>query len=256
MDNGQTAAFSLGSGADSVLLIHGFTGSPWEMRPLGEALAQGGFHVHCPRLPGHGSTPEAMLSAGHGDWLLAMEEAFSSLGDARRIFVAGLSVGALLSLMIASRHPARVAGLALLAPALRFRTREMWLVHKLRGTPVLDLFKPWITKSAIDVEDPDVSATAPVLRAFPSTRLRDVFALQAMTRDVLGDVRAPTLIAIARHDHVVDPRVGEELARSLVRAHPIRQLMLERGYHQIPRDLSGELVAREVCDFFTQLKPR
>lgn len=255
MEVEQTAAFSLGTGPDAVLLIHGFTGSPWEMRPLGEALAGRGLHVYCPRLPGHGTTPEAMLGAGHEDWLAGMEEALVSLSHHRRVFVSGLSVGALLALILAARHPTRISALGLLAPALRFRKPEMWLAHRLRNTPVLDLLVPWVTKNSVDLEDPHLRNLAPVLPAFPSTRLRDVWALQQQARAALADVRCPVFIAVARHDHVVDASVGEELARGLVHAHPLQQLLVEEGFHQIPRDRGGPKVSRELGDFFHRLAP-
>lgn len=252
MDSSQTAAFSLGEGSEAVLLVHGFTGSPWEMRPLGDALAERGFFVHCPRLPGHGTTPEAMLGAGHEDWLLAATDAFQGLTSHRRVFVAGLSMGALLALSIAARHPGKVSGLALLAPALRFRGLDLKLAHALRHTPALELARPWLTKGSVDVEDAKAKAEAPVLHAFPSTRLQDLFRLQDLAREALPRVLAPTLIAVARHDHVVDPRASEEIARGLTRAHPVRQVVLERGFHQIPRDRDGAHAAREVGDFFTR----
>src|SRR2546427_411191 len=49
-------AFSLpGSRPLGCLLVHGFTGTPEEMRPLGEALAARGFPVYAVRLAGHGT---------------------------------------------------------------------------------------------------------------------------------------------------------------------------------------------------------
>ena len=97
MDEAQTAPFALGEGTEACLLLHGFTGSPWEMRPLGEALAARGYHVRCPLLPGHGGTPEALVHVGERDWQEAVEaEATRALAGHRRLYVAGLSVGALL----------------------------------------------------------------------------------------------------------------------------------------------------------------
>ena len=72
VDASSTAPFRLEPGNQhharaAVLLLHGFTGSPWEVRPLGESLAARGFHVLAPQLPGHGTTPEAMLYVTHVD---------------------------------------------------------------------------------------------------------------------------------------------------------------------------------------------
>ena len=45
-----------GSNRKAVLLIHGYTGTPSEMLPLGNYLNQLGYTVLCRRLPGHGTS--------------------------------------------------------------------------------------------------------------------------------------------------------------------------------------------------------
>src|SRR5687768_7646312 len=117
MDPEKTAPFELGRGEDACLLLHGFTGSPWDVRPLGEALAARGLYVRAIQLPGHGSTPEALLQVTRQDWLRAAAQALLSLREYRRTFVVGLSMGALLALRLAVDYRERVHGLALVAPA-------------------------------------------------------------------------------------------------------------------------------------------
>src|SRR5215468_6389272 len=121
LDEGKTAPFELPGDRGACLLLHGFTGSPWDVRPLGEALAQRGYRVRAIRLPGHGTTPEAMAGVSHRDWEAAAESALLSLSGARHTFIAGLSVGALLAVLLAARYPERITGLALIAPALRLK---------------------------------------------------------------------------------------------------------------------------------------
>src|SRR4029450_3115001 len=99
----KTAPFELGRGEDACLLLHGFTGSPWDVRPLGERLAARGLYVRAIRLPGHGSTPLPSAQASHRDWEQAAEDALLSLSTSRHVFVAGLSVGALLAVVLAAR---------------------------------------------------------------------------------------------------------------------------------------------------------
>src|SRR5215831_10767847 len=101
MDPNKTSAFDLGEGERACLLLHGFTGSPWDVRPLGERLAARGMFVRAIRLPGHGSTPAAMAAVSHRDWEQATEDALRSLSSYRNVFVAGLSVGALLAVLLA-----------------------------------------------------------------------------------------------------------------------------------------------------------
>lgn len=249
MDPRKTAPFELGWGEDACLLLHGFTGSPWDLRPLGEALAARGLRVLAPRLPGHGTTPEALLAVTHQDWRAAAEEALASLQGHRRVFVAGLSMGALLALGLAARHPDAVHALALVAPAVRFRGPRMALIRQLSRTPLLAWAKPWAEKSSTDISDPVALAEAPVLPAFPVARLRDLCALQDTAVREVSRVRCPTLIAVAEQDHVVDPEGGRWLARQLTGAPTVRLVSFREGFHIIPRDISGPLLASEVGHF-------
>jgi carboxylesterase len=255
MDPEKTAPFELGAGQDACLLLHGFTGSPWDLRPLGEALAARGYYVRVIRLPGHGSTPEALAQVSHHDWEQAAEDALHSLARFRHLYVAGLSMGALLGLLLAARHPDRVHGLALLAPALRFRRLALRLITRLRLFSLVELLQPFIHKARTDIEDPAALAAAPVLPAFPSARLHDVSALQQKALEALPRVRAPALIAMAIQDHVVTLEGGRELARRLTAAPLVRFLELEHGFHIMSRDRDRELLAAEVGTFFDRLRP-
>jgi carboxylesterase len=254
MDPEKTAPFELGKGVDACLLIHGFTGSPWDMRPLGEELARRGYYVRAIRLPGHGSTPEAMAQVSRRDWERATEDALESLRNFRQVYVGGLSMGALLALLLAARHPHRVHGLALMAPPLRFRGPTLRMLRAFRRLPFLELVKPLLPKDSTDIEDPEVRAEAPVLRAFPSARLHDLWAVQDKAREVIPLVKSPALIAVAEQDHVVDIRGAKELARALTGAPVLRFIQLSEGFHILPRDRGRAVLADEVGSFFDRLR--
>lgn len=94
--------FDFPEGNHGVLLIHGFTGSPAHMRLLGEGLHERGYAVRGMLLPGHAARPEDMRRTGWQDWLLAARTAAREM-QARyaRFSVAGLSMGGVLSLLLA-----------------------------------------------------------------------------------------------------------------------------------------------------------
>ena len=83
-----------GPGAPGALCIHGFTGNPTSMRPVAEAFAAAGFAVELPRLPGHGTTVEDMLTTSWEDWSAEAEAAYQRLA-ARAGKVEGLVFRAL-----------------------------------------------------------------------------------------------------------------------------------------------------------------
>jgi carboxylesterase len=101
-----------------VLLFHGLTGMPSELKPLAKILTQEGYHVETPLIAGHGGTHQALLKTTWKDWLESAEEAFARMQHVcNEIYVGGLSMGAVLAATLAARHP-EVKGLLLLSPHL------------------------------------------------------------------------------------------------------------------------------------------
>jgi len=115
---GDPAPFKLEGGAAGILLLHGFTGSPAEMRLLGNYLNERGLTVHAPLLPGHGTEVEDLNQVSWQDWTVAADSALVDLqARCQHVFVAGLSMGGLLTLYLASRHP-ELTGIITYAAAL------------------------------------------------------------------------------------------------------------------------------------------
>jgi len=108
--------------AAAVLLVHGFSASPWELRPLADDLVKRGFACLAVRLPGHGTSPEDLATRHWEEWLATVVRGYDLLaGQFPRVYAAGLSTGSLLALALAeARAP---AGLVLLSPYLRLRHR-------------------------------------------------------------------------------------------------------------------------------------
>jgi carboxylesterase len=255
LDPARTAPFLSGPGLNdtdaAVLVLHGFTGSPWDVRPLGDSLAQRGFHVHGPRLPGHGTVPEDLLWVTWRDWGDAAEQALKELDGFRHVFIAGLSMGGLLGLILAARRPERVKGLALLAPAVKVQQPIGKVLQHLRHLQLPLLRMRWLEKGATDIEDEEALFKAPVLARYPLARLFDLFTLQDVMRESLPLVRAPSLVVAARKDRVIDLKSVEALHRSLPQS---RLLLLQRGRHIIPRDRDRALACSEVAEFFDGLR--
>ena len=257
LDETKTAPFTLRpaepGGLGAVLLLHGFTGSPWEVRLLGESLAARGFVVHAPRLPGHGSTPEAMETAGLSHWVDATLAALDELAARHEaVSIVGLSMGALLGVVAAARRAAAVRGLVLLAPVARLRRPSARLLRALRKTGVPALLPAWVRKHTTDLELDDERAAAPILPRYPLARVLDLFALQDLADELAPRVACPALVFAAASDHVVDLRGVEALQRRLARS---RLVVLQRGFHIIPRDRDRATVATETAEFLDTLAP-
>ena len=241
--------FSLGDGPDACLLLHGLTGSPAEVRPVGEALARRGFRALGPRLPGHGTSPEDLYTVSRQQMIDAAESALLSLQDARRIFICGLSMGALLTLHLAAHHEGlpEVAAVALLAPAIEFNGPTWFFAEILGRLPAL----PFIVGKSRDVQGgtklDDGSYDAIPLRWGPELHELSRYGLKLAHR-----VRAPALIVQGALDKTVAPAGAKKLLREL--ASPHKELrILPRSGHVLPLDVESDEVCRLVVQHFEEV---
>ena len=146
------APFTLSGGDVGVLLIHGFTGSPAEMRSLSGFLHGRGLTVAAPLLPGHGRTPADLNRRRWQDWLACAEIALAELqAQCRAVFVAGLSLGALLTLTLAGQHR-DLAGIIAYSPAILVKDPRARIVA------ILKYLLPTIAKPADYFADPSAQA--------------------------------------------------------------------------------------------------
>lgn len=255
LDPKKTAPFVLGEeGAPKVIVVHGFTGTPWDVLPMGEALAKSGFRAIGIRLPGHGKNPEDTRPFGAKDWHAAVEDALLAEAEREPLFLAGHSMGALLCVCAAARYPAKVRALAALAPAMQFVDPFFHLVEVTRAFSLVEAARPWISKKSTDIGDDAVRVEAPILPRYPAAWLRDLISVRDEAAQRMGEVRCPTLLLAAENDHVVSMTGVRRLAEGLRRSSYVRLVRLTRGFHGIARDRDGQFSARETAEFFNSYR--
>jgi len=192
-----------------VLLIHGFTGAPQEMRPLGEDLAARGYTVLGLRLPGHGTTPDDMLHVQAQDWQNAASDGYHLLqAQCARVVVMGLSMGGALALGLAAQYLV-AAVVALSTPSqpsyahMNWRSRYAhWLGRFIRYVP-----KPPSPPNAPPPELKHVAyPTYPILAV---TQLRRVMLAGV---EALPRITAPLFVAHSGDDLTVPLENGPYIA--------------------------------------------
>lgn len=266
MDHPGAGAFDLGAEErPRVLLLHGLTGAPSELWPLGQALACLGHRVEAPLLPGHGASPAA----------LARVDAEEMLEAARRHargadVVVGMSMGALLALAVAPECAPRA--LVLLAPAVVMtgRTRLFDLLGRV----------PWprssvlVPKGAPDAGSPEpvagpglVPEAERVARAAQSRPGADgrydrvplhwsheLRRLRRIARSAAERITAPTLVLHGAEDRTASAESAVEVARWLWCA-PVRVTVLPRSPHLLLLGPERATVAGEVASFLGEHAP-
>lgn len=230
--------------APGALVIHGFTGNPSSMRGLAEAFAAAGYHVELPRLPGHGTSIDDMLTTTWPDWYAEAEAALARL-QARtpKVVVVGLSMGGTLTLRLGAAHP-ELAALVCVNPATQVLADMLPAIEAMiaDGTNLM----PGIGS---DIADPDSHESA-----YEGTPLPQLLSLStdglAPLAELIPATTLPLLLLSSPQDHVVDPAQGDYLAASW--GGPLERVILERSYHVATQDYDKDLINERSVAFADQ----
>ncbi len=238
--------FYFPGGPTACLLVHGFTGTPKEMRWMGEYLARRGYTVLGVRLAGHATQPADIVRTRWPDWLASVEDGYHLLrGSSEHVFVCGLSMGGIISLLFASHFP--VAGaIALSTPyalpddwRLRFIKLLYWLVpHVPKGPP--DWRNPEAVRDHIDYPD------------YPTRAILELKDLLVQMQRALPSVSTPVLLVQSRQDGSVAPESMQRIYDCLGTSDK-QMLWVENSGHVITREPDRQQVFEAVEAFIQRV---
>jgi carboxylesterase len=254
---GDTSPLSIAGDRRGVLCLHGITGTPFEVRPLAEALGRGGCTVEAPTLAGHGGTLRGLAESGWRDWLSSAEAAMDGL-QARvgggPIAICGFSMGGLLALRLARLYPDRISALVVMSAPLRLRKLQVMGIRAVSALPIDFRSHPLLAVPKLagsDISDPALRYTSPSLRAFPISALKALVDLMDTVRADLPSIRTPTLVVHGRQDHTVPMEDSLELTGCLG-GDVIERLWLERSFHVVCQDVEQATVIDTATRFLSR----
>ena len=265
----QNIPFSLGpeDAEKACLIIHGFTGIASEVRGLGESLAIQGIRTLGIALAGHSGDPDDLARSTRKDWIDSTEAGLAELAHHKEVFVAGLSMGGVLALMLAAHHPERIAGVIAMSTPTRFA--RSWMIGMAR--PFLKWFYPYkpfdlrnpkiqkiylnslnwqIENPSIDFSDPQVVAEIKQIR-LSIAALHELARLLEASRATLKQVQCPLLVIQSKRDKTVNPACASELMKLAANAQPQTLRWLEESDHVITLGSEREevfVLSREFID--------
>lgn len=249
-----------------VLLIHGLTGTPLEMRLLARGLNQHGFTVHGMQLAGHCGDMEDLLATGWHDWYASVEAAAGQLRSrVDHLFVGGLSMGALLALKLAAERPQQVAGVGVYGATFRY---DGWNIPRMaRLSFLLPLLKrlgigrqrvfeeeyPYglrdeRLRNQVEAAMRSGDSSVAGLLGNPWHSLADLHQLSCNVRGLLPRVSAPCLVAHATEDDVASLRNARLVMQRV--GGPSELLLLEDSYHMITIDRERRTLIEHSARFF------
>lgn len=220
----------------AVLLLHGFTATPWETKELASFLAKNGFSVYAPLLKGHGINPAVLKDVPWEDWYGSAAYGYELLSNlADEVFVVGTSMGGLLGVLVASSHS--VEGLVTINTPILVTDKRVYFAS---------LLQYFISSSP----NPDVTGIEEryYYKERPVSALAQLNQLINTAKRYIHNVDFPVLVVQSKYDQLVDP-ISAVIILQGVKSHNKHVLMLEDNAHTLPKLKDKKKVFDAVLKF-------
>ena len=232
-------SFLLPGGEVGIVLLHGFTASPVEVRQLADFLNTQGYTVSGPLLPGHGTDPDDLNRVSFEDWVRVSEEAVEALkATCKFILIGGESMGGLVAMRVAQLHP-ELAGVLLYAPGLK--AFNIW---------VAPLIKPFI--KYLHKPSAGISFVWSGYNVFPLGGADEMRKLQKVVAKDLEKITQPVLLMMTKADTMV-PQTVTEIIRQSVRSKIIDVHIFENSDHCILLDKDNQAAFEMTLAFLRKI---
>ncbi|HJQ01337.1 MAG TPA: alpha/beta fold hydrolase [Jatrophihabitans sp.] len=238
-------------GSIGVLVSHGFTGSPYSMRPWAEHLAAAGYTVRLPRLPGHGTSWQEMNTTRWTDWYAEIRASYDELATrCHTVIGCGLSMGGALVTKLAEdladRPESMLAGLVLVNPA----------IGTLRKDAQLAKYIAWAVPSRPGIGN-DIKKPGVTEHGYDKTPLRALASMMDMWKLIVADlhkITVPVLLFRSADDHVVD-ELSVRLYHQGATSTTVTEVPLPDSYHVATLDNDAELIFSRTLEFIREQPP-
>jgi carboxylesterase len=251
----DTREFFLPGSGVSALLIHGLSGTPYEMRYLGESLAAAGMRVQGVKLAGHVAPPEELGATTHLNWYESVVEGLERLRtyDEPKVVI-GLSAGAVLAARLALDQPEEVAGVVMLAPAFYlqlWKRTALRVMSHARGLADQIYFRG---PGESDIHDAAARRIHPGTRLMPLSAAMSLIELSDHVRARLPELTQPALVIHGRQDHTCPFQKNVDFVMSRLGSADKRAVALEESFHVVTVDSERERVSQETIEFASQFR--
>jgi carboxylesterase len=233
--------FSFPGGPLGVLLLHGFTSTTSTVLDLAKRCAAADYSVSAPRLPGHGTSVEDLMTTGWDDWSATALAAYDELASTcERVAIVGLSMGGTLAVHVAAHRP-DVAAFVFINPYVKHQGVE-WdeLAQSMlaMGVETYDSIGSDVKKEGVVETSYDQTPIATAVTLLEAVKV---------VNDQLGSITAPSLLFTSTEDHVVEVDNGDELVK--MSSGPVERIWLENSFHVATLDNDRDLIETAALEF-------
>lgn len=271
-DPWQKGVSMKGANGSVVILIHGLTGTPNELSFLAGSLNRKGYSVICPRLANHGEPIEVLKNTTWQDcYASARDCLMEAIPENKHIFIAGLSMGALLALLLSQEFPDKISAVSCLSPTFFY---DGWNMPRIRHLLPLAYLTP-LKHFLYFKEEPPYGIKSEAIRSrvhsyyskaklndmedvseygypyFPLTLLYQLRLLVSYLTKRLDRVTAPVQLIQAKDDDMTSVK-NSRFIYERIHSRIKELVLLDNSYHVISADQERDKVARELERFFKE----
>ena len=232
-------------GPAAFLILHGWCASAESVRFLTAGLAEVGYSVLAPTLPGHGTTATDMLRFGPSDWIAAAREAAQLLGRTHHtVYVLGVSMGGSLALQLAALEPEIIKATVTVNAPVFLANPE--LARTFMAGSAEELLPGWETPQFVGPPEPEI--------CYPARSRKsgiDLYAMTGLANDLLPAVTSPLLVLQSTKDQIV-PKENADAIVLRAKSQVKKVVWLDRSRHSSQLDLDRERIVLEIARFVSQ----
>jgi carboxylesterase len=240
--------FFEGTNGKGVMLVHGWTSTPYEVRRLGKYLNENGYTVLGIQLSGHGTVPRDLENVSWQDWIQDIKKGYAKLKETcPKVFIAGTSIGASLTMIFAKEKP-EISGLVLMATPYKIKFEklvELW-------GEINILFKRYNRKFYPPTFGSRTTITRLIsYQTYPIKSALEVFKLVREARKNIDKIKQPCFIIQSTHDHIVEKESLENIYAQ-IGSEVKRKKYISKAYHTFISDVKNEHVFENICSFINE----
>lgn len=238
-----------GTNGKGVLLVHGWTSTPYEVRRLGKYLNENGYTVSGIQLTGHGTVPKDLEGVACEQWIADVQEGVAKLKQScGKVFIAGTSIGGNLA-MISAAGNINVAGIILMATPYKMRYEPVALFFvKL----ALRLKKKYRRKFYPPTFGLSTTITRLIsYQTYPVASVLEAFEAVKEARVKLPSVTQPCLIMQSTHDHIVAKNSMENIY-ACIGSRVKEKKYIDKAYHTFISDIKNKHVFTDILEFLNK----
>ena len=247
----------------AVLLFHGMTGSPFEMKKLGRALYNADFDVYCSCLPGHGTSPVNIKEVKWTDWYEDSMTRYIELKNSYdEVYTGGLCLGAVIALCIAAKYSEVNGVLALSTTLYLDGTTIPWynFLMPLGVHTILRYYYSFPEREPYGLKNEVLRKKIAALQRkntvaldnYPMSCIYELLKMSRFARQNMRKVTSPVLIMHAREDDLTGTRSADFVYNHI--SSKIKEyIKLENSYHLIVMDNERDFVFEKSIEFLNCL---